>query len=174
MMNTLNSARRNRQRQTPKRQKLQNVEHALRMSTTRVGGPNDPPPVQKDVVVTKIVQIETIPKDNASYDITYAIVAGAIPTCFDMLRIVKISVWAQASSMAKVSITVNGDGAQYSDYGTQGSRRPQIHLSPPFTIRQSWQQSSSTAVVASVTSAPVNEPLLIHVTAEFRSTASGS
>lgn len=173
-MNTLNPARRNRTRQTPKRQKLTNVEHALRMSTTRVGGPHDPPPVQKDVIVTKVVQIESVPKDNSSFDITYASVASAIPTCFDMLRIVKISVWAQASPRAKVSITVNGDGAQYSDYGTQGSKRPQLHLSPPFTIRQSWQQSSSTVVVASVTALPVNEPLLIHVTAEFRSTASGS
>lgn len=161
-------------RKTRNQNNIQNVEHLLRMSSTRVGGPNDPPPIQRDVVVTKIIQLQPTVQ-NASFSLTYAAVAGGIPTCFDMLRIIKVSLWATATTGAKVSAIFSGDGAQFSDYGTTGAVRPQLHISPTFQTRQRWVASDSTDVIATVDVEPTSgAQLLIHVTAEFRSTASGT
>lgn len=141
------------------------------MSSTRVNGRSDPPPVQRDVVVTKVVQIDATTSDSG-YNLTYQNLSGAIPTCFDMVRVVKISVWG-ASDSEYVQITLQADGAQFSDYGTSGHKRPQVHVSPAFVARQTWNKASSTDVIASFITLPANSRILLQITAEFRSTASG-
>lgn len=157
---------------------VRSLERTLRMASVRVNGSRDPPPILTDVAVTKTVQLRAnFDGTTSSYNLTYSGVAAALPTCFDSLRIIKISCWLAVpptSPDTAIKCLVSEDDATFVDSGTYGQSRPQLHISPPFSVRQRWNVSTASDIVAVITIEPglatsESASAVIHVTAEFRS-----
>jgi hypothetical protein len=147
------------------------------MHTTRVNGPIDPIPTSTDVVVTKqYTYFGTFP-EAGSVGITSAAISAAFPrlttsgTPFDRYRLIKVSVFG-ATNDESIAIDMNqdqvsfGDNAFFIDYGTAGSRRPAIHISPAFSIRQSWNVSTNGIILFTISG---TGEYVLQLTVEMRS-----
>jgi hypothetical protein len=155
-MKTNQSARNFRSRSNRKTNNKNNAGHqamkALRSNTIRVGGPIDPEPIANDVVVTKTFQT-LVPFGTTVQSVSPAILAVAFPgysataPTFNRFRLIKVSAYGteQPATMPG-SVTIAfpigtagyNDGATFTDYGTYGARRPCLHLSPTFNLRNIW------------------------------------
>jgi len=129
---------------------------ALRSNTIRVGGPADPEPIANDVVVTKTFQI-LVPFATTVQPVRPATLAVAFPgysataPTFNRFRLIKVSAYGTeqpATTPGSVTIAFPigtagyNDGATFTDYGTYGARRPCLHLSPTFNLRNIWVTST--------------------------------
>jgi len=124
----------------------------LRSSTTRVNGPIDPTNVEDSVILTKQVQLNT---GTGSADITPAKLAAALPggaAVWKTLRLVKLSVYGLDTGQVTLTFSAlaGGDEAVFTDAGTPGNRRCQIHVSPTFTQRNTWLDGAATTILATV------------------------
>jgi len=136
-----------------------NVRNALRSfrrqdnkQSILVRGPNDPRPIIRDVVVTKVVEDGNSPTPPLAY--TYATLyklldAGATPFFTD-IRVISCSVYG-ATSDSSITATVTADGASFVDHGVAGARRPALHIRFPEVVRINWVSTTSTASVLTLT-----------------------
>jgi hypothetical protein len=190
MNRRINPNRRNTNNNRPvNTQALRQVMAFLRTNTKCVSGPADPPHVVQDVVVTKITE-STFVVAGSSEPVPFLIsnIATTIPggaASFPYFRIQKVSIWgsnnnpAGAAEDAQVIVTFpknatfdNNDGAQFSDYGTVGQKRPQLHISPSHGTRIEWHTTSDTStnpfmIFENPTAGAVN--FIVHLTLELRS-----
>jgi hypothetical protein len=142
------------------------------MGTTRVNGPADPLAATRDIVVTKRVLFR-LTLAAGTVDLTPARIAGHLPAIPAGLeyRIQKASFYAAAANDSFLSVDdLTSDLASFSDFGTQGSVRPQVHLVPALELRQTWIPSGATGPVAiyHIASAPVTGTIVVSLTLEIR------
>jgi len=156
---------------------------ALRSNTLRVGGPVDPEPIANDVVVTKtfqtllsLVGISTpiSPRTLAEQFPGFSLTA---PT-FNRFRLVKVSAYGtEMAATTAGSVTVSfpvgtggfNDGATFTDFGTFGARRPCLHLSPTFNLRNIWLISTDAATVLFTVGTNTTADVILQYTVEARS-----
>jgi hypothetical protein len=138
------------------------------MNTMATTGPIDPPQPN-----TNVVGIKRIRKKLQLVAGNGVLQATDIITCLPLtgasIRILKFSAWGSATAGSFISVlfgnAASGSDTQtWTDEGTQGSIRPQIHLTPNFNYRNTW---ITTGPVASV-SGTATDLIVIDVTVEYR------
>lgn len=154
------------------------------MKTTRVSGPMDPIATATDVVVTKQYTYTGLLGAEGTLVISSSSIATAFPnvvvaeanyTPFDRFRLIKISVFGETGDeyvglLVQNSQVQFGDQAHFIDYGTAGSRRPVIHVSPAFDIRSAWNNATNGIALFTVYGTP-NTRVVLQLTVEIRSTS---
>jgi hypothetical protein len=110
------------------------------LATTRVNGPSDPPTTTKDVVVEKRVSFRTPAQVIGVSTITSDTISAQLPNVTGLtFRIQKLSVYDDATTGAGIELNdLTSDLASFRDYGTAGSIRPQVHITPALEVRQRW------------------------------------
>jgi hypothetical protein len=141
-------------------------------------GPFDPPQVTNDILVTKIIQIVTNLPATGAVAISAARIATATSVeATDLrIRLLKVSAWSPASAGTRIRLIMsetNGDQAEYSDSGTQGSRRPAVHVRPSFLTSMDWRVGTSTDAYFTIDNdgSGLEEQCTIQVTVEMRQKA---
>jgi len=138
-----------------------NVKLALRSmrkqdnkTSVLVRGPVDPPPIINDVVVEKVVEV--VPTTSTSLSITYSVLyklldPGATPF-FTSMRVIKICTWAPVNtgSSTKASLSINYDGAFFTDQNSGIGKGGSVHVRLPEFVRETWVSTGSTNGIASV------------------------
>lgn len=143
------------------------------MDTKRVSGPADPATTTRDIVVIKKVTVPVLASLTGTFTLTNVALEAALPACLGTYRIQKVSVYAPASVDSFVSLTdLTSDEAQFVDYGTQGSVRPQIHIRPSWMLRNHWYDKATavsfySALTLGVATAPGTQ-LIFQITVELR------
>lgn len=166
--------------QTPRRQVARRfVDQAgkqamqmLRSSSTKVSGPSDPRPLSRDLIVTKTFEYTPVGTGNIS--ITPAFISAAFPggaAVFTRFRLVKISAWSEVNiGEPALELRIVDDESTFVDRGTPGALLAQLHISPTFNLRNTWQDSTDTTVLAvgnqGITTTSV---VIYHITVEMRS-----
>lgn len=113
------------------------------MRTTLVAGPRDPPQVTPDLIVQKRVLIRLTINSNPGTPLQPSTISAAIigeTTPGYTIRLLKLSVYGSQGDEDN-AITVadtTSDLAVFTDFGTYGAVRPQIHIRPSFELRQRW------------------------------------
>jgi hypothetical protein len=114
------------------------------MDTKRVNGPSDPVATTRDVVVTKKVTIPVVGAPGTLIAVTNVMIASVLPPTNFTYRIQKASFYGAADPGGSVTVTdLKSDEAEFVDYGTSGSVRPQIHLRPAFELRNAWYDKAT-------------------------------
>lgn len=142
------------------------------MSVLR-NGPNDPRPVKKDILVTKMVEAVAITSPiTYSYSDVYKLLDVSTTPFFTEMRVISASVYGPAAGT--VAANVIADGASYVDHGVEGSRRPALHIRFPEVVRIAWTSTTSTTGVLTTTGgAAVPNQFIVQFTIEVRGDASG-
>lgn len=126
------------------------------MTTTRVSNVVDPPQTSTQVVGVKRLR-KNITINAGVGQLTLAELRTCLPLTNPELRILKFSVWGQdgtpnveaqnnaiscvfpiSNPVAGTSPGSPGDNSVWSDNGTSGHQRAQIHLKPAFDYRNFW------------------------------------
>ena len=113
------------------------------LRTTLVSGPKDPPQVTPDLIIQKRVLIRMSVSSGAGTPLQPSTISAAIigeVTPGYTIRLLKLSVYGSQGDEDQ-SITVadtTTDLAVFTDFGTYGAIRPQVHIRPSFELRQRW------------------------------------
>jgi len=134
------------------------------LSTQRVSGPGDPAPISTDIVIVKKFNVPLATTGTTPVNVTPVLIAGALPSCVDKFRLVKMSFYgADDTSITVADLTT--DLGHFQDFGTPGNMRCQLHLAPAFSLRDTWQLPASTTALYSVVSASTS---ILQITLEVR------
>jgi len=149
-------------------------------------GTADPEPVRYTVTANHRVQITNPTLTTGVFQVTGSTIAAALPgtgAAWQTFRIKKISAWGTDANTTSPTIPLGllmntvdrdggalGDQAEFHDYGTAGSMRPQIHVLPSFAVRQYWFNSSNGNIMAfsSSTTAPPGS-IIVNLSLELES-----
>jgi len=148
------------------------------MSTVQAGNARDPPQTTTNVIGNKrIRKVVAIAAGVGSLTL------GELRTCLPLttpeLRIIKLSVWGNDDDMLSCVFPVGsatnvhpGDNAVWTDNGTPGNQRAQIHLTPAFDYRNFWFLSTAdpTIVIATfgLSSSTATGSLIVDITVQYR------
>jgi len=143
------------------------------MSTIQTSGPRDPPQTSTNIVGVKRIRKKVqLVAGNGSINTTD--IGTCLPLTTAEFRIFKLSVWASASAGSLLSVVFPtmssaspGDNSAWTDEGTQGSIRPQIHLTPNFAYRETWFSPTSSLVVATF-GGTATDLLVVDITLQYR------
>lgn len=161
-----------------------NVKLAIRSLTKQdnktsvlVKGPVDPPSIRNDIVVEKVVELSSITSPfSVTYNTVYAALDPSTTPFFTSMRVMKISAYgpvtASTSLGSLVKITIDYDGAFFTDRGTGSGRGAALHVRFPEHVREVWTATSSTTEVASVVGGATNLPVVVQVTVQVRANPS--
>jgi len=164
-----NSARRSRTSRAPRQQMLE----PRAMSTIQTSGPVDPPQTSTNIVGIKRIRKKIqLAAGVGSLDTTQ--IGACLPLNSAEFRIFKLSAWASASANSLLSVVFpastgigTGDNSAWTDEGTQGSVRPQIHLIPNFAFRDIWFNPTSSLVIATF-GGTASDLLVVDITLQYR------
>jgi len=168
------TSRLNTNRQTTN--SIRNMSRKLTVESTRVNGPLDPPPITRDIIVTKIFRKKVLVTNNAPILINQEFVFDCVPggsTVFDRFRIEKISVYAPAyivgTTLNDIILSIDEDQATFEDEGTYGQKRPTLHVRPALNSRIVWHGINFSGNVAQVlTSSTTGIEVVIDLTIGLR------
>jgi len=137
-----------------------------------VSGPNDPRPVRRDILVTKMVETSSLTTSAVTftYNSIYALLDTSATPFFTEMRVIGCSVYG-TSSDTNLSATVIADGASFNDHGVAGFRRGCFHIRFPEVVRIAWTSTTSTNSVITVN--PNGAGSVVQFTIEVRGDASG-
>jgi hypothetical protein len=146
------------------------------MKTTRVNGPADPSPTLRDIEVIQKFTSTTKTDNSGNATLTIQSLLSVIPgsnIIWDRIRIMKISAYAPAVANSFIALefdesTFVNDRSNFIDYGTAGSRRPAIHVSPAFNKRIEWLDTNNEQTFLRLRSLPDTE-IVATVTVHLRS-----
>jgi hypothetical protein len=134
------------------------------MEATRARGPTDPAPTTFDVSLTHKFTHSAVTGTDGRLVIDTPFIRNGIPglaTVFDRYQVVKVSVFAPATqdsfvrySQSSSTADAGFDQANFIDYGTQGARRPSLHIIPSFAARNRWLAMDDTTQFAIITALP--------------------
>lgn len=115
------------------------------MSSTLVAGAPDPTPVSNVIKHHHRLQLSGSLASTAPINKTA--VFAALPggsAAWTYVRIIKVDIWAgdQHGLSFKWDVQL-ADEMQFSDWGTPGNRRAQLHIMPNFRLRQAWLDSTA-------------------------------
>jgi hypothetical protein len=139
-----------------------------------VAGSNDPRPIIRDVVVTKLVEtsLTTATTDAVfTYATIYKLLDTNFTPFFTDIRIISTSVYGPATDTSVAQATVTSDGASFLDRGVAGSRRPCLHIRFPEIVRITWAATTSTASVLTIPFATLAPGTVVQFTIEVRADA---
>jgi hypothetical protein len=116
-----------------------------------------------------------MPVGTGVVSITPAFISAAFPggpTVFTRFRLVKFSVYAELNvGEPTLLFRIVDDESTFIDRGTPGAMLAQLHVSPTFSLRNTWQDSTAATVLATGTQGIVgNQTVIYHITVEMRST----
>jgi hypothetical protein len=157
------------------RSALRSIRRQDNQQSILVGGPNDPRPIRRDILVTKVVEDSTASSTTKTYtynDIYKLLDVGATPF-FTEMRIICCSLYEGATIDGSIRVNVVSDGASYTDHGVAGSRRPGLHIRFPEVVRIAWVSTASTVSVLTI-SGGTTAGYTGQFTIEVRGDASGS
>jgi hypothetical protein len=148
------------------------------MGSTETRGSQDPESVKDTVKVRHRVQLPLTVTSSGSA-VTATSIAAVIPasgTAWPQFRILKIDVWGPDSTSTAAPFAspialqmVGGDGASFSDWGTQGQQRAQLHIIPDFEFRSIWRLATGTTALFTVFSNDTTGvSIIVNVTLEMR------
>jgi len=156
----------------------------LHLSSVLTSGPVDPQPTKWTIEHNYLVRLVVSPAGSTDVPITPALLVAACPggsTTWQQLRVQKISVYAPAAADGYVRVTIGsnlatgivnpvGDGKIFDDYGTQGAKRPQVHIIPNLALREFWWNDIATDEnpIFSVNHGSAGQ-LLVYCTLQLRS-----
>lgn len=141
------------------------------MSTIRTTGSIDPPQTTTQIVCVKRIRTKVqLAADTAT--LTADKIIACLPLTNAEFRIMKFSVWGSAGANSFIQVlfpsrAIDGDDSTWADEGTQGSIRPQVHLTPNFRCRENWILTSSTQVVATF-QGTATDLLVVDITLQYR------
>lgn len=143
------------------------------MNTMATTGPLDPPQTN-----TNVVGVKRIRKKLQLVAGNGTISSGDILSCLPFIvgaafRVMKVSVWGSATpgSFLQVQLgdgSVNSDIQTWTDEGTQGSVRPQVHLTPNFDFRNTWIGPSLAGGPIVAATGTAMDLLVVDITLEYR------
>jgi hypothetical protein len=103
---------------------------------------------------------------------------SCLPLTTPELRVIKLSAWGTdeetLSCVFPVGSATNvhpGDNAVWTDNGTPGNQRAQIHLTPAFDYRNFWFLSTADSTIVLATfgsSVTASEHIIVDVTVQYR------
>jgi len=143
------------------------------MTTSLVVGPIDPPATTNNIVGTKRIR-EKVQLVAGNGILTFATLLTCLPLTTPEIRIMKLSVWASATAGSFLQCVMtsgisNSDVATFTDEGTQGAMRPQIHIRPSFNFRNTWYSAASAGGTPVATfGGTATDLLVVDVTLQFR------
>jgi len=121
-----------------------------------VSGPNDPPPIKRDILVQKVVEstVVTGPVTFTNASI-YALLDTQMTPFFTHMRVVKVSVFGPPSTSSStsqpfVSLSINYDGAFFIDRGVGTAKTACLHVRLPQFVRNTWVSTADTSSVCVV------------------------
>jgi hypothetical protein len=135
---------------------LKSMAKQQNKASVLVKGPNDPPPIKRDILVQKVIEFQTT---STNFSLTNANIYGVLDPgstpFFTHMRVIKISVFGQSTSSTSgvqpsVSISINFDGAFFLDRGVGTARTPCLHVRLPELVRETWFSTTDTTSVAVV------------------------
>ena len=148
--------RRSSQRRSRKPISSSSIRNQIRdqnLETLRTTGPFDPCPTTSDVAVKHKFTVKVTSAADGLFIANGQFFANLTPHVatafsFDRFRVLKISAFAPASAGSFISAKgltgstvaqlITTDEFNFIDYGTQGSRRPVLHIIPNLQVRQTW------------------------------------
>jgi len=159
-----------------------NVKLALRSfskqnnkASVLVKGPQDPPPIKRDILVQKVVETvtSTLPQTFTNANI-YALLDTQTTPFFTHMRVIKVAAFgppstASSTSQPFVSVSINYDGAYFIDRGVGTARTANLHVRLPELIRETWYSTTDTTALCVVGSSGV----IVQFTIEVRADTSG-
>jgi len=138
---------------------LRGIQKQMNKASVLVKGPQDPPPIRRDILVQKIVEY-TVPSSatpptsftNASI---YALLDPGTTPFFTHMRVIKVAVFGVPSTSSSVSqpvvhLSINYDGAFFMDRGVGTARTANLHVRLPELIRETWISTTDTTGVCVV------------------------
>jgi len=153
---------------------IRNIERQSNKESVLVKGPNDPPVIRPDILVSKVVEtfIATGSSLSLTYNGVYKLLDPGMTPFFNTMRVVKISVYGIPSTTTNeiVQLAVTYDGAQFLDRGVGTARLGVLHVRLPEFVRETWVETTNTNTLGLVT-APVGTA--IQVTLQVRANAFG-
>jgi len=140
------------------------------MVTVAGRGPLDPPQTSLGFVGTKRFR-QAVQLVAGSYTATFTTISSCLPLITPVFRILKASFWAPAAADSFVRVNfptgqIGGDSNTWTDEGTQGSIRPQLHLIPNFASRNTWINAGTVAIIQG----NGTDTIIIDWTLEYRTT----
>lgn len=141
-----------------------------------VNGPFDPPPIVNDIVVEKVVEV--VPTTGTSLTLTYSNLYKLLDTqttaFFTAIRAIKVSVYGPTTTgtTVPVSLSVNYDGAYFTDRNSGSLKGANLHVRLPQFVRETWVATTSATGIAVVSWQTGNYPV-IQATIQVRANNSG-
>lgn len=119
--------------------------------TKRIRGPADPPQVSNDIFGEKLIQLQVSVPPTTGFNVTASTIAAGVSSGADMkFRIKNISVWGPAGTNSggsgRLRVTMqdpNSDGAEFTDDGTVGAKRAQVHVRFGLLSAIAWRVGSN-------------------------------
>jgi hypothetical protein len=154
------------------------------MSTVRALNVIDPPQTSTNVVGFKRIR-KTVTLLSGAGSLPLGDVVSCLPLVSPELRIVKLSCWHNDTGTLSVVFPVSnppsspiggplsgtpGDNSAWSDDGSPGAVRAQIHLTPNFEYRNYWlstARNGAAAIIATFGSSGTGT-LIVDVTLQYR------
>jgi hypothetical protein len=179
MMSNPNQIRNNRNRNLVVAPIPRNIKLAMRsmakqnnQASVLVSGPNDPPNIRRDILVQKVVSATTTAASvSFTYASIYALLDPQATPFFTHIRVIKISVFGPPSTSSSVnqpfvSVSINYDGAFFTDRGVGTARAPCLHVRLPQFVRNTWASTTDTTPVAVVQLSGTHVQVTIEVRAD--------
>jgi len=163
------------------------------MGAEMTSGPSDPEPVHSTIKVRHRVQL-VVSVPAGGLGITSAAIGAVVPggiSAWNTYRLMKLSIWGTdqmgggAASptlpLPPISVQFNAptasgvppptDASSFSDWGTAGSARANLHILPSFSLRELWQLLNTTDTQFTVVvGAAAETNVVINLTLELQTT----
>jgi hypothetical protein len=151
------------------------------MTTLKTSGATDPPQTSTQIVGEKRLR-KKVQLAGGNGSLTVENVLSCLPLTSPEFRVLKLSVWASATANSLLSVVfpvkaaagagvsaTPGDNSAWTDEGTQGAMRPQVHLLPNFDFRNYWftQANDGTQLLATF-GGTATDLLVVDITVQFR------
>jgi hypothetical protein len=161
------------------------------MATIKVRGPVDPPQTSTNVVGDKRLR-KKVQLAGGAGTLTVGNVRSCLPLTSPEFRVLKLSVWASAAANSLLSVLfpvrnpgfqqnpgsfvpgTPGDNSAWTDEGTQGALRPQVHLMPNFDFRNYWFTSDNVDTqVLAMFGGTATDLLVLDISVQYRTAVQG-
>jgi len=178
---------RQNQRKTTTKKVHQRPDITEFMSVKKVGGPNKPDEVNRNVTAT--VKFAYTPSTTAARAFTpndilvkvpgniLSAAPGSAPIYWTHMRLVKVSVWGlgtgSGASAPIVSVEFSNDPRRITDEGVQGANAAAVHVRPPMQTMQTWYPGTD-ATTQLFTTSTSGGGEVIYITAQLLSAGATS
>lgn len=140
------------------------------LATVMVNGPTDPVATNRDFVLIKRCTARLILAAGTG-SINNVLISTMLPAgAVKEFRIQKVSVYGDDVNVAGniTLLDLTGDEASFTDYGTPGHLRPQVHVRPAWAVRQFWNDPATAKSFYTVGSDVLVAQVIVQLTLQVR------